>query len=284
MLSRNITRNFLNADYLLSANPYMTEHDVPQRLPHAGHLPGRGHRGGPPPHRPAGPRHWPIRVAVRRRLEAGGVPVGDRKIVLYAPTWRGDDVPRPARQRRPADRRTVRASCSARWTARRYVVLLKVHQVGLPRRARAGRRLRRSWCPTTSPPTWSSGVTDVLVTDYSSIFFDYLSTGRPVRALRPGPRRLPHGPRPLPHREAAARPGVGHGPRAGRGPRARPWSGPDGPPAPRPARRRYAPRDDGAVCARVVDLVFRGADESGVRGASRLRHREGAAAHLPRRA
>ena len=72
---------------------------------------------------------------------------------------------------------TVRR-CRARWTSR-YVVLLKVHQV-IYRAVRERAGDCEFLVPNSIPTNLVLGVTDVLVTDYSSIFFDYLSTGRPV--------------------------------------------------------------------------------------------------------
>ena len=118
--------------------------------------------------------------------------------------------------------------------------------------------------PNDIPTNLVLGVTDVLVTDYSSIFFDYLATGRPVLLFIPDlddyrtDRGLYLTEKQLPGPVSATVPElVGDLEEAlsgsGRSPRAE------------AAAATYSPRDDGSVCSRVVDLVFRGAASPGTR-------------------
>ena len=66
----------------------------------------------------------------------------------------------------------------------RYVVLLKTHQV-VHHFAHTVPGLANRLVPNTMPTNAVLAFTDVLVTDYSSIFFDFLAGGRPVLFLAP---------------------------------------------------------------------------------------------------
>ena len=92
--SRNITRNFLNADYLLSANAYMTDTMYRQAYRMQGIFRGAViEEGQPRTDRMHEAANDP--AAARRLLESRGVAVGDRQVVLFAPTWRGESFMRP---------------------------------------------------------------------------------------------------------------------------------------------------------------------------------------------
>ena len=255
VLSRNIIRNFLNADYLLSANAFMTDTMYRSAYRHAGHLPGRRHRGGPPAHRPAG------RGAGRPGSGAAGgsrpaaSAVGDRKIVLYAPTWRGASFQDPhvnAAQLMA----TVRADAAARVDARGTSCCSRCTRSST-RRARAGGRLRRSWSPTTSPPTWSwASPTCWSPTTPASSSTSSPPAGRCCTSSRTSTTTAPAAGSTSPRR--AARPACR--PRFAElvgGPRGVARVGTEQSAAREAAAATYAPRDDGSVCARVVDLVFR---------------------------
>ncbi len=184
----------------------------------------------------------------------------DEQVLLYAPTWKGDFYTPEA------DVEQLREHCpvdDARDDHRRYRVLLKVHQ-RLYQLARADSRLSpRCLVPNEIPSNDVLAVTDVLVTDYSSIFVDFLATGRPVlffapdlddytasRGLYLPPEEWP-GPACRTVDELVAAVG-----RSGTG-RA------DDPlvayaDAYRTAQNRYCPREDGGATERVIDVVFRG--------------------------
>jgi CDP-glycerol glycerophosphotransferase len=253
--SRNITRNLLNADYLVSANSFMTESMYRRAYRLQGIFRGGVIEEGQP-------RLDRQLEAVQNReetiaaLEARGIGIGGRKVVLYAPTWRGEsfsDLHNNAAQLlatvRELQKGLDEADC---------VVLLKVHQVVYDMvRQRIGDR--DFLVPNSIPTNLVLAVTDVLVTDYSSIFFDFSVTGRPIvhhvpdyedyrggRGLYLEESDLP-GPLCVTVHETLAE--VREGLADGSSQRVRETA------------ERFAPKDDGRVCERIVDVVFRQRDE-----------------------
>ena len=254
--SRNILRNFLNADYLVSGNPMMTE--VMYRSAYRLQGVFRGaviEEGQPRIDRQVQTLKDP--AAATAQLKAAGVDLDGRTVVLFAPTWRGNTFSEP--QVNAAELvRTVRQL--QKRLGKDYLVLLKTHQVV---HDAVRRRLGETpfLVPNDLPTNVVLGVSDVLVTDYSSIFFDFLGTGRPVVHYVPdledyeGHRGLYLQPdelfgtftRSLPELADAVRDSLAAG-----GQSERSLEG----------AARYCAKDDGNATARLVDIVFRGADES----------------------
>jgi CDP-glycerol glycerophosphotransferase (TagB/SpsB family)/glycosyltransferase involved in cell wall biosynthesis len=257
-LARNVIRNFLQADYLLSGSEFMTEtiyldsyklRNVFQGKFIEEGFPRIDHQFGV----------FSSASQTVRELTDAGIDATGRKIVLYAPTWRGSfyaPTNETSRLARLVDR------LEAVLDPAEFCVLLKVHQVVYDQ-ARSDARLAGKLVPNAIPTNAVLGVTDVLVTDYSSVFFDFLVSGRPVvfyatdqedyadtRGLYMTPDELPgpisrHVPELARLIELAAHSGV-----AGFG-------------ADVTARydacaRRFCSWEDGSAAQRVVDVVFRG--------------------------
>ncbi|CAG7603007.1 CDP-glycerol glycerophosphotransferase family protein [Leucobacter soli] len=259
----NTLRNFLMADYLLAANPFMAddmyENAYRLRNVYGGEIVEEGY--------PRIDRQFldeTQAAAVRARLEAAGLAVGEKRIVLFAPTWRGGSFSRPEADLDELSRQTRQMQQAL---GDDTVVLLKTHQV-VHRLAAGSPELQRVLVPNSIAANPLLGLASALVTDYSSIFFDYLATGRPIVFFAPdaegysdergtyfSPGELPG---PVLNDATAAGEavrGLLHGePHA----RYREWAD------------RFAPHEDGAATRRVVDVVFRGArDGYRVRPASR---------------
>jgi glycosyltransferase involved in cell wall biosynthesis len=247
------------ADYLLSTGPFMSE----QMYEHAYRLtniaPGEiVEVGYPRTDLQFGDERR--RDRTRDRLRAAGVQLtADDTLVLLAPTWKGESFHTPRND--AAELATLVDDLEAALPAG-HRVLLKVHQQ-VYRHAAVEPRLAGRLVPNAVPTNAVLGITDLLVTDYSSIFFDFLSTGRPIAFYAPdlddydGYRglyltedELP-GPRVGTTAElAAVVAAVGSGT------------------APDPvvthgeayaaARQRFAPHDDGGATQRVLDVVLRG--------------------------
>ena len=153
--------------------------DVRARLPPRQHRPGRARRGRLPAHRPA----------VRRRRDSASAPApGCGRRAWCSPTTRPSSCSPPRGRESRSTRRATTPPSSSRsstsWSScclPAHRVLLKVHQqvYGF---AAAEPRLAGRLVPNHLPTNAVLGVTDVLVTDYSSIFFDFLATGRPDRS------------------------------------------------------------------------------------------------------
>lgn len=255
----NILRNFVQTDYLLAANPFMSEqmYETAYKLTgiYRGTLVEEGY--------PRIDRQFlddTGRARVRRQLADAGIPLGDRKIVLYAPTWKGQTFGRP--QDDLAELLAHIAQIEERIDTSRYAVLLKTHQT--VHRLAAGRpELKRILVPNEIPTNRVLGATDILVSDYSSIFFDFLQTGRPVLFFTPdladyaGMRGLYFEPEEWPGPVHASARELGDAIAA---------IAADGDAVPVEAReryrdmqRRFTPYEDGAASKRVVDIVFRSA-------------------------
>lgn len=266
LATANILRNFVQADYLLSANPFMSEqmYETGYKLSgvYRGTLVEEGY--------PRIDRQFLDdrgREGVRRRLIEAGIPLGDRSIVLYAPTWKGETFGRPDDD---VDALLAHiAQIEERIDTSRYAVLLKTHQTV---HALAAQRpeLARMLVPNEIPTNLVLGATDILISDYSSIFFDFLQTGRPIVFFTPdladyaGTRGLYFEPEEWPGPVLMSAREVGDALHA---------IAEDGNAIPADSRekyldmqRRFTPYEDGEVSRRVVDIVFRG-----VRDGYRLR-------------
>jgi CDP-glycerol glycerophosphotransferase len=255
----NVIRNFLNADFLLSASPYMTE-----RLYESAHMLRGIYRGTIIEEGyPRIDRQFVdqgSRVDIRSLLDARNLPIGDRRVILYAPTWKGTSFNKPEDD---IEELAVRvAEIESRIDTGRYVVLLKTHQV-VHKYAHSVPRLRGKLVPNEIPTNQLLAATDILITDYSSIFFDFLATGRPILFLTPDIvdysdyRGLYIDPSDLPGIVCESVDRLGDElallDRAGEsGEIAQRYKA---------ARSRFVPYEDGGATERVVDIVFRGNTE-----------------------
>lgn len=257
IVSRNIVRNFLNADYLLSADPFMTRTMYRDAYRLQGIYRGAViEEGQPRVDRQLQAEKDPAPVV--RLLERGGARVGDRRVVLFAPTWRGDSFQDP--QANAAQLVSAVRQLQEALDASEYVVLLKVHQAvyrAVRDRVGAAEFLVSNEIATNLV----LGVTELLVTDYSSVVFDFLVSGRPVVHFVPDLDEYVDG-RGL-YLETADLPG----PTCGTIPELVELVR-RGLKEPVPVSRTqqvaevYCAKDDGAATERVVDIVFGGADES----------------------
>ncbi len=113
------------------------------------------------------------------RLEATTGPLGGRRVVLHAPTWRdgGRDPAVPTAEEWAA----VEAWCERTGS----VLVVRPHRLGVGEDAHVSDRVRLLdpvLEPEVIPVLWAC---DVLVSDYSSTLVDFAVTGRPVVFLAP---------------------------------------------------------------------------------------------------
>lgn len=174
--AKNIIRNFLAADYLLSSSPAMTHEMYEKAFKLQGIYEGQVlEEGNPRTDRQSASSNPELEF--RALMENNGVRVDDRKIILYAPTWKGESYFSPHND--AATLKSLIASIEAGIDGSKYQVLLKAHQV-VSAAVSEDADLKRYLIPNSIPTNVALGATTLLVTDYSSIFYDFLSTGRPV--------------------------------------------------------------------------------------------------------
>jgi len=178
--SANTLRNLLSADYVLAANPFMAEtmYENAYRLRNV--YQGQIIEEGYP--RIDRQRLTPAQEAdVRTELAQRGIELNGRKIVLFAPTWRGTSFSDPDDD---LDALAAQVEALQSRVGDGRVVLLKTHQV-VHAAASDRPELRSILLPNTIPTNVLLGAASALVTDYSSIFFDYLATRRPIVFFTP---------------------------------------------------------------------------------------------------
>lgn len=156
-------------DLLLSPNPFSTP-IMRRAFKFGGQICETGY---PRDDRLVAPGEGADRAAIRRRL---GVPEGKR-VAMYVPTWRDNQHDAAGRYR--LDFRLDLDSAAERLGAD-YVLLIRGHHLmagGLP-----PTRSASFATDVTSYPDINDLllVTDVLITDYSSVMFDFAPTGRPM--------------------------------------------------------------------------------------------------------
>ncbi len=254
----NVVRNFLMADFLLSSGPFMTQRMYQDGFRLTNLFRGRIVTEGFP--RVDEQFLTDLESAgLRQRLRDSGLAVGETdRLVLFVPTWRGTSFHAPTNDVALLGEqvRAVRAGLP-----KGHQVLLKVHQqvYGF---ALEHPDLADILVPNEIPTNQVLGLTDVLVTDYSSAFFDFLATGRPIIFFTPDPGRF--GERGI-YLDAEQLPG----PTARTVPeliRLIRAVGTHETPDPEVthrevyanARQRFAAGDDGSSAKRVIDVVFRG--------------------------
>lgn len=169
-----IEREVREWDYLLAQNPFAAA-VLPRAFGYEGSVLDLGY-----------PRNDPLATATsdaerRRILNDIGVAPGITTVVLYAPTWRDN---RRTEDRRYAFVNYLDLHLLSSALGPRTAILVRGHS-NTP-----GLTVERSW-PTVHDVSDYPDVTelmevsDALITDYSSMMFDYVVTGRPVLFLVP---------------------------------------------------------------------------------------------------
>ena len=248
----NTVKNFLSADYLISPDPFMTE-IYENAFKMKGLYPGTILEIGQPRN---DSYFHSDRTDVIRKLQMAGVKVDpDKKIILYAPTWKGSKYSSPDTSLDAYERiiRTIEENVDTD----QYQVLVKPHQI-VYYHIKNTQGLTGQYIPATVDTNELLHATDVLISDYSSIYFDFLVSGRPILFFIPdladyqNYRGLYFGIEKLPGPIAQTYEQLGELVK-------------DADKAMEPYKERYAkeaawacPMDDGDVCRRLADIVFHG--------------------------
>lgn len=174
---RNVMRNFLAATYLHSASPYMTStmYEDAYRL--------NGVFGGEvleyqQPRMDLQRDAAADRIAVIEELSQHGLQVDpEKKIVIYAPTWKGASVYSPVND---IDRlHSLVEELKESLGRHDYQIFIKAHQL-VYRQGVSDPVLKEMLIPNAIHTNTLLGITDVLITDYSSLFIDFLERDRPI--------------------------------------------------------------------------------------------------------
>lgn len=171
--SKNVLRNFLMTDYLLSPNSH-TSNIFINSYKLKGIYPGEVLESGYP------------RIdltfnsdenQVYRKINESNCKINSEKpVILYTPTWKGksvQDVNDDIEQIILETLKLVEEFSDS------YYVLLKVHPF-IYSEIKGDSRISRFLVSDRIDANEVLSVTDLLITDYSSIFFDYLVTGKPI--------------------------------------------------------------------------------------------------------
>jgi len=172
--SRNVLRAFLATDYLISPNPFMTETYIrAYRLDNV--FEGKIIETGFPR---ADLLQLSDKSDLLARLRERGVEIEEgKKIILLAPTWRGESVG-TATPGYPGFFELI-AAIRTRLDMTKYQLLIKPHNLMYKGLQKAKADLSQ-FVPPNIDPNELLSVVDAVISDYSSIFYDFMPTGKPV--------------------------------------------------------------------------------------------------------
>src|SRR5690625_950057 len=162
---KNIQRNFLFTDYLVSPNQFTYEkllasHDIDTL--YNGHILDTGY-----------PRVDLMYQADQDKMRQQLGIFSAHQVILYAPTWRG-----LLGEEKNESHRILNDVKKIQQNFHDGVVLLKTHYYTEKFFKKEG--LEHMIVPNTFDTNEVLSVVDLLITDYSSIFFEFLPTGKPV--------------------------------------------------------------------------------------------------------
>lgn len=169
---KNILRNFLHTKYILSPNPHTTEiflNAYQLKNVYSGEILEEGY-----------PRNDLTlnldKTNFKIKLNQLGIKA-DKKIILYAPTWKGTNVHKPKNEVEDLvnDIREIQKNINQE----EYTVLIKVHPF-IYKYIQNVDEVRDVCIPDYIDTNELLGIVDILITDYSSIFFDFLITNKPI--------------------------------------------------------------------------------------------------------
>lgn len=248
--TRNIIRNFLAADFILSPNEFTTKKMLREAYRLDGIFRGKIAEVGYP--RVDAQFVGDLgRDRILSQLRERGVRVSeDAKIALYAPTWKGASFYDPLDEMEEISHfvNALQHKLGEDWR-----VLLKLHQRVIEQ-ADNYPDIKVRLVPNHVPANCALSIADALVTDYSSIFYDYQALDRPIcfyipdfdtyseyRGVYQDPQSWPG---PIVSTAEAAADAITVEPSAQLVKRQA------------EARATYNPYDDGQATQRVIDIVF----------------------------
>jgi len=172
-VSQNVVRNFLSADYLISPNEHTTNMFLDSyklKGIYNGEIIEEGYpRMDLTFHTEANP-FFDYLAKIGLKIDR------TKKTILYAPTWKGTNVSKAKNDMYQiiADMTYLKQQVS-----KEYNILIKVHPF-LFAEARKFTEIKDVLIPDIVDTNELLSVIDLLITDYSSIFFDFLVTDNPI--------------------------------------------------------------------------------------------------------
>lgn len=169
----NAVRNMLFSDYMISANTFLTQIYLESYKLHQIYQGAVVEEGYP---RLDLLRRF-TREQVLDKLRRYGMEIDDsRRVILYAPTWKGNSYADP--DVGVEEYFEFKRQVEMHIDTSRYQILIKVHQRVFQL---AKNKLTGGWfVPATIDANEILSVTDILISDFSSIFYDFLATKRPI--------------------------------------------------------------------------------------------------------
>lgn len=171
----NTERNFLQASYLLSPNEHHTEmYTKSYKL--NGIFEGKILECG---QARTDTLFNTDRSEVIAKLMYDGVKVDtDKKIIMYAPTWKGSSFNEARADIKEYEK--LYKKVTAGIDTSKYQFLIKPHQAVYDKVKRNSGEIKDYIVSSRIDTNEVLCVVDVLISDYSSIFFDFMVTGRPI--------------------------------------------------------------------------------------------------------
>ncbi|WP_270279771.1 CDP-glycerol glycerophosphotransferase family protein [Vagococcus bubulae] len=170
--SQNVLRNFLMTDYILSPNAHTSDIFI-KSYKLEGIYPGTILEGGYP--RIDFTFHSD-KTDVVNKIEKYGASLTGKKVILFCPTWKGSSVHDTTDDIDQIVEETLQL---ANRFKDEYDVLVKVHPFIASKVLEDG-RVSQHLVSDLIDANEVLSITDILVTDYSSIFFDFLVTNKPI--------------------------------------------------------------------------------------------------------
>ena len=170
--SQNVLRNFLMTDYILSPNKHTTDIFL-NSYKLNGIYPGEILEGGYPR---IDNTINSSRNIIFSKLQKYGINIDSGKpILLFSPTWKGTNIHDATDDINQIIKETLRLVSEFN----NYNILLKVHPYVYSKMSMEP-QIQEYLVSDLFDANELMGVIDILITDYSSIFFDYLVTNKPI--------------------------------------------------------------------------------------------------------
>lgn len=171
---KNMLRNMLMSDYIISPNEFMTDifnNSFRMREIFKGKYIEEGY-----------PRNDMVvntdREEILKKLRDHGTKLDpDKKIILYAPTWSGNNANVPEMD--ITKYTDLYAHLCANIDLNEYQVLVKPHPV-VYRRLSEEEQASGKYVSYNIDANQLLSIVDIVITDYSSIYFDYLVSKKPI--------------------------------------------------------------------------------------------------------